>query len=205
MGTGVGVQQICPALYLQSLPKAPVSCTEAPRGLSCPEAFSADGFLGKGALSWSTGSDQGFCQMQLSLGAGRGCCSLGCQLKLKQPLGGQVCAARAECCLSYKRPDPFMNMSGFRICFAFWLCHWWLGLYGTWLVSHLVLFSAKCFFCWLNWCDLPWPTSPTFMAMLLKFFRPLLDIISAVAIKSGFLFFFPFKVTDLVKYFKISG
>lgn len=98
-----------------------------------------------------------------------------------------------------------MNMSGFRICFAFWLCHWWLGLYGTWLVSHLVLFSAKCFFCWLNWCDLPWPTSPTFMAMLLKFFRPLLDIISAVAIKSGFLFFLPFKVTDLVKYFKISS
>lgn len=38
-----------------------------------------------------------------------------------------------------------------------------------------------------------------------EFFRPLLDIISAVAIKCGFLFFFPFKVTDLVKYFKISS
>lgn len=158
MGTAVGVQQICPALYLQNLPKASVSCRDIPRGLFCPEAFSADAFLGKGALSWSTGSDQGFCQMQLSPGAGRGCCSLGCQLELEQPLGGQACAARAECCLSYKRSDPFMYMSGFRMCFAFWLCHWWLGLYGTWLVSHLVLFSAKCFFL----VELMWPAMANF-------------------------------------------
>lgn len=152
--------------------------------------------ISKGALSWSTGSDQSFAQMQLSPGAGGGCCSLGCQLKSEQPLGGQFCAARPECCLSCKIPDPFMNMSGFRICFAFWLCHWWWGLYGTWLLSHLVLFSAKCSFCWLSWCDLPWPPSPTFMAMLLEVFRPL---------QLSTDFFFPFKVTNLVKYFKISS
>lgn len=45
MGTAVGVQQTCPALRLQSLPKASVSCGEAPRGLFCPEAFAADAFL----------------------------------------------------------------------------------------------------------------------------------------------------------------
>lgn len=72
-------------------------------------------------------------------------------------------------------------------------------------MSHLVLFFYQML---LLLVELMWPamdTFPTFMAMLLNFFRPLLDIISAVAIKSGFLFFFSFKVTDLVKYFKISS
>lgn len=89
----------------------------------------------KGVVSWSRGCDWAISQMQLPSGAGRGCCGLGWRLKLEQPSGGQFCAGRLECCLSYKR---------FRIYFAFWPCHWWLRLYMSWLMSCLVLFSAKC-------------------------------------------------------------
>jgi len=38
--------------------------------------------------------------------------------------------------------------------------------------------------------------------MLLKFLSPLLDAVSAIAMKSGFVFFFSM---GLVKYFKISS